>query len=567
MDFLKNQFQRIQQQLSGLTATQKMLTGALVAIMVMTLLYWGRYAGTADMEPLFDQTLSAGDLGGVQRHLALRGVKFTTGSGGQLMVPADKKIEILADLAFAKALPRSVESGFEQMLVKLSPWASATERDAVYNRAKEITCGRLIACFPDVESADVVIDPTRKREIGMAGGGIEPSATVNIAMSESVGEAKRRQVADAAASVIVGSQAGMKTDRIKVIVNGRGVRLSTSNADSATASLGGDPEELFNRRLQVEQSMEKSIADLFAIEGLRVKVAAKINNSFVASEEDKVDPKTVIVKPVKEETHTLESGVGAAPGEPGAVPNVGEQNSINAPLEIGASSGGGGTGTKETTEKNENVVISSRTKTSTRTAAGEASVTSASVRVPHSHFVSAFRQWKRLAAGTQPDDQALQDFIKSELDSFREQVRASAGMNPDAVVSVNDYFDAAPPEGSLAAVPQTATMSIPVTIGKYGREIALSGLALVSLFMVSMMVKKSAPAPIAIAPTTISGPPPLMVGEAVAGEAAEGGSMLDGMELDEDAVKTEQMLDQVSTLVKENPDGAAALVKRWLNRD
>ena len=29
----------------------------------------------------------------------------------------------------------------------------------------------------------------------------------------------------------------------------------------------------------------------------------------------------------------------------------------------------------------------------------------------------------------------------------------------------------------------------------------------------------------------------------------------------------EQMLDQVSTLVKDNPDGAAALVKRWLNRD
>jgi flagellar biosynthesis/type III secretory pathway M-ring protein FliF/YscJ len=111
-------------------------------------------------------------------------------------------------------------------------------------------------------------------------------------------------------------------------------------------------------------------------------------------------------------------------------------------------------------------------------------------------------------------------------------------------------------------------MSIPVTIGRYGKEIALSGLALVSLFMVSMMVKRSSPPPpIAVAPRVLSGPAPLMTGEAVAGEAGEGGSMLDGMELDEDAIKTEQMLDQVSTLVKENPDGAAALVKRWLNRD
>jgi flagellar biosynthesis/type III secretory pathway M-ring protein FliF/YscJ len=38
------------------------------------------------------------------------------------------------------------------------------------------------------------------------------------------------------------------------------------------------------------------------------------------------------------------------------------------------------------------------------------------------------------------------------------------------------------------------------------------------------------------------------------------------MEMDEDSVRTQQMLDQVSTMVKENPDGAASLVKRWLSR-
>ena len=39
-----------------------------------------------------------------------------------------------------------------------------------------------------------------------------------------------------------------------------------------------------------------------------------------------------------------------------------------------------------------------------------------------------------------------------------------------------------------------------------------------------------------------------------------------GMELDEDSVKAQQMLNQVSNLVAENPDAAANLVKRWLNR-
>jgi len=54
--------------------------------------------------------------------------------------------------------------------------------------------------------------------------------------------------------------------------------------------------------------------------------------------------------------------------------------------------------------------------------------------------------------------------------------------------------------------------------------------------------------------------------EALAGEVTEGNPLLDAMELDEEAVKTQQMLDQVSTLVAQNPDAAASIVKRWLNR-
>ena len=52
----------------------------------------------------------------------------------------------------------------------------------------------------------------------------------------------------------------------------------------------------------------------------------------------------------------------------------------------------------------------------------------------------------------------------------------------------------------------------------------------------------------------------------VAGEVRESGPLLDGMELDEDSVKAQQMLSQVANLVEENPDAAATLVKRWLNR-
>jgi flagellar biosynthesis/type III secretory pathway M-ring protein FliF/YscJ len=79
-------------------------------------------------------------------------------------------------------------------------------------------------------------------------------------------------------------------------------------------------------------------------------------------------------------------------------------------------------------------------------------------------------------------------------------------------------------------------------------------------------VRKSAPVPVIAAPVELKEAPPLAGGEDIAGEAVEGNPLLDGMELDEDAIKAQQMVEQVSTMVKENPDAAANLVKRWLNR-
>ena len=41
---------------------------------------------------------------------------------------------------------------------------------------------------------------------------------------------------------------------------------------------------------------------------------------------------------------------------------------------------------------------------------------------------------------------------------------------------------------------------------------------------------------------------------------------MDGIEVDTDSVRNQQIISQVSSMVKENPDAAANLVKRWLSR-
>jgi flagellar biosynthesis/type III secretory pathway M-ring protein FliF/YscJ len=52
----------------------------------------------------------------------------------------------------------------------------------------------------------------------------------------------------------------------------------------------------------------------------------------------------------------------------------------------------------------------------------------------------------------------------------------------------------------------------------------------------------------------------------IAAVVGGGQNTMDGMELDDEALKSQQVVEQVTTMVKENPDAAASLVKRWLNR-
>ena len=94
----------------------------------------------------------------------------------------------------------------------------------------------------------------------------------------------------------------------------------------------------------------------------------------------------------------------------------------------------------------------------------------------------------------------------------------------------------------------------------------MGALALVSLFMVSTIVKKGTPQPTIIPEVAPRETPRLASGEDIAGIVSDGNPTLDAMEVDDNAIKAQQMVEQVSTMVKENPDAAANLVKRWLNR-
>src|SRR4051794_13058109 len=112
MDTLKVQLAKIQEQLGALSASQKMLAFSLLAVMVLTLMFWSRYAGTADMEPVLDQSLSSDEIGKIQGELRAMHVEYKV-VGDRVLVPADQKLEALAGLSYAQAVPQNTRSAYD----------------------------------------------------------------------------------------------------------------------------------------------------------------------------------------------------------------------------------------------------------------------------------------------------------------------------------------------------------------------------------------------------------------------------------------------------------------------
>lgn len=193
-------------------------------------------------------------------------------------------------------------------------------------------------------------------------------------------------------------------------------------------------------------------------------------------------------------------------------------------------------------------------------------MTAASVRVPRSHFIKIWRLLNP-KANEDPDEATLGSLMSGQLTKIRRDVMACTGLKDEASVMVDFYVDAEPAPLQAGSGSGAPVLSL---VGSYGKEVALGVMALIAMFMVTGLVKKGSggvPASAAVVtPEEQREIERLAGGEEVAGSVQEGNTTLEALELDEETSQTQQMVSQVSNMVKENPDAAVSLVKRWMNR-
>ncbi|MEM8874950.1 MAG: flagellar M-ring protein FliF C-terminal domain-containing protein [Planctomycetota bacterium] len=544
MDTIRQQLERIQGQLSGLSASQKMLTGALVAIMVITIMWWSSYAATGEFQPVLDGAMTPQEMADARTALTGAGIDMKL-DGSRIMVPADQLEAAVSALGFANAMPGNSADSFDKMVEKMSAWDPAFKTKEFFAEAKRRKLESIILVDRNITHADVVFDLNRSTRIGQRS---RNSATVSVWTRDGNVKADRGLV-EGLANIVAGAVNELATGDVKVNVNGRLQRVAQSNGPI-------DPDQLFERRAMVEADYADKIYDTFAdIPNILVSVTAEVNPTKRSKQAVTYDQDGTVVVPTSESTTTTTSSDGAGAGEPGAVPNIG--------LEL---AGGGGVNSSDSeTADTKNEVKVGEQRVVEETAAGEAKVVRAVVRVPLSHIKRDFMA--RNPDIETPDGEMLATHEENEVARIRSILMNVVALDTADDISVETYADQLPPsldDASLnAGMTLPGGMSVGTMMTSYGREAVIGLLAVVSLFMVSMMVRKASPTITTEVPDLESALAQLR-GESVVGEVGESDNLMDAQEIDPEMMQTKQMVEQVQSLVGENPEAAAALIRRWV---
>lgn len=572
MDFIKKYLATIRAQLMGLTLSQKILIGLLILVMVVTIFYVVASSAKPDMVVLIPQSMTAEEINRVEMYL--KGKYAYQTKGDSIMVPAEKAYAIRGELFAAQALPKDTTAAFTALVAANSMFETDGQQGRKWNLAMQETLTKMLRYFPYIDDGTVII--SRGEKSGLGRDSIPSSASVAVKVRNNEGLTGTQVVA--IVDMIRGSVPGLKREDVH-ITDGQRVYHAPSS-DSVM------PADLLAYKKSIEDDLTRKLWTMFGDVG-NVKIAVNVvpDMSDRRRNEELYDPKNKISLLKTEGNHeTTTSDTTAVRGsEPGVKPNVSLTNAD--------STGGGNRSTSSNTDvKNEYQNYVSKILQTTALPPGtDIKEMTASISLPRSYFLAIYRSRIAKDQKAEPEDEKLQPIIDAQIKIAQARAKNSIGAKNDEQIRV-DWFDdtitlhniEAAGVGGLGSAGSITTM-----ISQYAKQAVLGVIALGVLGMMLMMVRRAVPTGAAgteIDPSVFFGGTGTSsggggrprrkndggafdVGEDVFGEAGEGSAVLTGIELDDETLQSRKMVDEVSTMIKENPENAAALVKRWISKN
>lgn len=548
-------FRNIGTQLGGLPVTAKLLVAALMVILVMSLLLVALFTGRPGLVPLAANLPPEAQARAVS-YLQTNGIPHDV-VAGEVRVPPDRKYAVLAQLTEGQYI-QADQIEFDELIAEDSPFLTRAQHDKRWLVAKMNVLSSLISSFSGIERATVVIDQPQRQSFGIAF--IPPKASVQVVPR---GDLTPTQV-EAIADLVAGSHAGLDVTNVSVV-----------DAKTGKSHTPRSPEEIAStRNLEVKRKIEKDTkakleAFLGYIANVRVAVNALVDSRALEERTDAYeDPK---IGPVREQSESRRLVEQSGAMEPGVRPNAG--------VEIAQGVRAANTSTEEKTDNRlaPKFPVQSRWWHDDK---GYPLKINATIGVPRSYFVNKFRLDQGDPAAN-PDDRALQPTVEAETAVIKnavipliDTVAHDGTILGTVVVNVIPELIAitgmAGEGGQAGLAPGGAAGAASgvgggLVSGGLLKQLGLGGLALLALALMLMMVRKAGRVELPN-PQEVAGVPPLLPSEddTIVGEAEESELALEALELDDGQLRRQQMLNQISTMVKEDPDEVANLLRRWI---
>jgi flagellar M-ring protein FliF len=560
MDFLRRSLSQIQTQLSGLTVSQKLLTGLLLLIMVATAFFTVANSAKPTMVVLIDQPMSAQDIN--KAEMALAGKHTYKVEGDKILVPADEAYAIRGELFAAQALPSDTTMAFNELLRSSNLLSTERNSERQWNIATQETLSRMLKYFPYIENGTVIVVPGQRSGIGRDAATPTASVTVKVRNNEAL---STRQV-DAIVAMVAGSVSGLKREAVNIIDGQRSYRVQSSDAAL--------PSDLLEYKKAIEDQLTQKLYTMFGdIPNVKIAVNAIPDLRRRTQESETYDPKGIAKAEVQETRRTSNSTEGAnAKAEPGVRPNVG------AVADNSSAAGHTTSTTTSDTTSSTAVRFDKKVESISFQPGSEIKELSASISLPRSHFVGIYRRMVH-DQKADPEDDKLKQIIDDRLKSTAALAKATIGAHEDDQIRV-DWFDdtLTPATADIAIAGAGFSSGAAGFVSQYAKQGILAAFALGVVGMMLMMVKRAVPNGGADVDASVffanaagggrkrGGGGQMDTSDDVYGEANQGDAVLTGIELDDDTLASRKIVDEVSAMIKDNPENAATLVKRWISK-
>ena len=560
MGQLRNALEAISVGLAKLNASQRMLIGSLAVVMAMTLFVVAQYTSKPDMAPLFP------GLAGEERSRVEQFLRVNYGEGGygvrdgELVVPVGSQRAILAALASEGKAPGDMRLFFDGLVDKQSWTMDSQQKEQLAAIAKQNELARVISMMSGITGASVIVDAPTKRALGAADRTPTASATVFAPGGLSP------ETVDAVAHLVASSTAGLRIENVRVI---DGVTNRQHSARSGGALAMGEHER---NRLELERNKQEQLHDMLRyIPGVIVTVHTQADTRREVSTIRQILPEdegSVRIQSRSTGT-TMEQQNTRDGGEAGARSNNG--------MDI-ATGQVAGSATSETNETVEFEAKFGDKVSNIEDGKGYATRISAVVNIPRPYFVAVWRQTQSAPGegeeAAAPSDTDLQPVVERETQRIEDEVlqlidTSAREDGSQGVVRVS--MIPVVPEGMLGdGAASSAGMlglppSGPFALDQLVKTVGIGGLAVVALaLMVVTAVKGNKRESLPTAAELVGVPPALEDGADLIGEAAEADSVLAGIELSEEELKSRKVMEQIGDMVGEDPTQAAAVLTRWV---